>query len=274
MSKYTVELRWLVEQYITDAGHPVVPFDETYWSDTYTRLGLANYPIFDASYRQKLNDKIIRHFYVREIGFETAGLFRHYMNLKMQEIMPYYNQLYLSEQLEFDPLSTRNMSYHEEWNRDNTDDWSIENNEDWNKANTGTQGNRWTSSNDTESDSTNSDREVFQDTPMSLLDNPAPNPVQKLQYATTVTYQDGETQSNQHATGNGDNTRTDNLKEIGDRDNTERGDRDKNEKGLRDRTEKGYDLPGSDMLKKYRDTFLNIDMMIINELETLFMGIG
>lgn len=274
MSKYTVELRWLVEQYIADAGHPVVPFDETYWSDTYTRLGLSSYPIFDSMYRQKLNDKIIRHFYVREIGFETAGLFRHYMNMKMQEIMPYYNQLYLSEQLEFDPLSTRNMRYHEEWNRDNTDDWSIENNEDWNKANTGTQGNRWTSSNDTASDSTNSDREVFQDTPMSLLDNPAPNPVQKLQYATTATYQDGETRSNQQTTGSGDNTRTDNLREVGDRDNTERGDRDKNEKGLRDRTEKGYDMPGSDMLQKYRDTFLNIDMMIINELETLFMGIG
>lgn len=259
MSKYTVELRWLVEQYANDAGHQETdPFDEHSWPDTYGKLGLANYPIFNESYRETLNNKIIRHFFVREIGFETAGLFRFYMNMKMQEIMPYYNQLYLSEQLEFDPLSTRNMSYHEEWNRDNTDDWNV--------ANTGTQDNTWNSKNQTDSNSENSDREVFQDTPMSMLDNPSPNGVENLKYATTVTYQDGTTESHDTTVANGDNLRTDNLKELGDRE--------KNEKGLRDRTEKGYDMSGSELLKKYRDTFLNIDMMIINELETLFMGIG
>ena len=29
----------------------------------------------------------------------------------------------------------------------------------------------------------------------------------------------------------------------------------------------------SDMLKKYRDTFLNIDMLVINELEDLFFNL-
>lgn len=262
MSKYTVELRWLVEQYIKDAGDPVIPFDETYWKDAYTKLGLVNYPIFKESYRQELNNKIIRHFYVREIGFETAGLFRHYMNMKMLEIMPYYNQLYESELIDFDPLSTRNMSYHEEWNRDNTDKWTIGNTQD--KTDT------WSRSENTHTTSSenHSDREVFQDTPMSILDNPSPNAVENLDYATNVTYQDGDTSGQQDTvtTASGNNTTDD--------DRHETGDRDKNEKGLRDRTDKGYDMPGADLLQKYRETFLNIDMMIIDELETLFMGIG
>lgn len=44
---------------------------------------------------------------MREIGLETLELFRYFMRMKMWEIMPYYNQLYKSELIEFDPLSTR-----------------------------------------------------------------------------------------------------------------------------------------------------------------------
>ena len=76
MSKYTTELRYLIQS----------GFD----------LGLRNYPIFDENYRSKLNEKILNHYYMREIGFETAGLFKRYLNVKMEEIMPYYNQMYLS----------------------------------------------------------------------------------------------------------------------------------------------------------------------------------
>ena len=62
MSKYTTELRYLIQS----------GFD----------LGLRNYPIFDENYRSKLNEKILNHYYMREIGFETAGLFKRYLNVK------------------------------------------------------------------------------------------------------------------------------------------------------------------------------------------------
>jgi hypothetical protein len=38
-------------------------------------------------------------------------------------------------------------------------------------------------------------------------------------------------------------------------------------------TENGFEIPLSDLLIKYRDTFLNIDMMIIKELKPCFMMI-
>lgn len=267
MSHFTTQLRWPVEQMCKDLKLPNV---ESSWPKIYDRLGLADYPIFNESHRSVLNNKIIRHYYMREIGVETMELFRWFMRVKMNEIMPYYNQLYESELIEFDPLSTKDMK--KDWDIANTDDWSIDNAEGWNTANTGTRGEKWTSKNDTTSEGTTSDREIFQDTPMSMLDNPGSNPVKNLQYATTVTYDDGTSGATENQTGSGDNTRTDNLIETGDRDKNENGDRDKTEKG--NWHEYGYDQPGADMLQKLRDTFLNIDMMVVNEVADLFMGIG
>src|SRR5690606_30755344 len=47
----------------------------------------------------------IRHFYMREIGFETEGLFKFYLETWLLVHMPYYNQLFKSELIEYDPLS-------------------------------------------------------------------------------------------------------------------------------------------------------------------------
>lgn len=34
------------------------------------------------------------HYFMREIGFETPMLFKHYLNARMREIMPKYNAMY------------------------------------------------------------------------------------------------------------------------------------------------------------------------------------
>mgnify|MGYP004691929777 CR=1 FL=1 len=94
MSKYTVQLRWILEQTLTDKG---LDMSEANWGSAYDKLGLADYPIFDEAYRETLNNKIIRHYFMYEIGAETAGLFRMFVRDAMFLIMPYYNQLYLSE---------------------------------------------------------------------------------------------------------------------------------------------------------------------------------
>lgn len=69
-------------------------------------IGLGSYPIFDESYRETLNKKIIDRYWNQEIGLETISQFTFHMRRKMNEIMPFYNQRYLSTQLKFDPLST------------------------------------------------------------------------------------------------------------------------------------------------------------------------
>lgn len=57
-------------------------------------LGLRDYPIFDESYRDALNQKIVNHFFDREIGAETPALFVMYLNRTMAEQMPQINRVY------------------------------------------------------------------------------------------------------------------------------------------------------------------------------------
>lgn len=73
------------------------------------RIGLADYPIWKPEYRDQLNRKIIAHYWNREIGLETIPQFVFNLRRRMNEIMPLYNQVYLSTQIEFDPLATVNL---------------------------------------------------------------------------------------------------------------------------------------------------------------------
>lgn len=69
-------------------------------------IGLSHYPIFDEAYRDRLTGKIVDHYWNREIGTETIDQFQLHMRRHMNEIMPYYNSLYASEKIQFDPLAT------------------------------------------------------------------------------------------------------------------------------------------------------------------------
>ncbi|UWI18485.1 MAG: hypothetical protein [Bacteriophage sp.] len=83
----------MVDQALDDAN---LRRSEANWHAAYKIIGLDDYPIFDEAYRQTLNDKIIRHYWMREIGGETVALFRFFLRRAMHEIMPYYNQMYES----------------------------------------------------------------------------------------------------------------------------------------------------------------------------------
>lgn len=110
MSDYTTQLRFICESYAgrTEEGSQVSDIDDII---ALARPYLFNfdYPIFDESYKPELETKIINHFYTQEIGQETVGLFKQRLKTKMREIMPYYNQLYMSERLKFDPF--KNADY-------------------------------------------------------------------------------------------------------------------------------------------------------------------
>lgn len=109
MSKFTTEVRYICEQmYGLDESVGADRIDEVVSATADDILG--EYPIFDENYREVLNTKIIKHFYTREIGFETVGLWKFHLNNKMNEIMPYYNKLYKSELLDFNPLYDVDLS--------------------------------------------------------------------------------------------------------------------------------------------------------------------
>lgn len=63
-----------------------------------------SYPIFENTYKSVLETKILKHYYTREIGLESFGLWQLKLDTKLNEIMPYYNQMYKSTLMEFNPL--------------------------------------------------------------------------------------------------------------------------------------------------------------------------
>lgn len=88
MATFTIELRHVDELYDV------------------RKMALSTYPLFDEDYRDGLNQKILDHFWLREIAHETPQIFFLMLRRKMNEIMPYFNKLYLTERMEYDPLST------------------------------------------------------------------------------------------------------------------------------------------------------------------------
>lgn len=104
MSKYTTEVRFICEE---AAG-----LEESKGYNDVNEIVQTAYPkIFDSSLvfyneetRTRLLPKILLHYYQREIGFETVGLWKLKLNQKLREILPYYNQLYASEDLQYNPL--------------------------------------------------------------------------------------------------------------------------------------------------------------------------
>lgn len=76
----------------------------------WTKMGLGYYPIFDEAYRPVLNGKIISNFFMREIGMETIDLWLWNIQNRMNNIMPYYNKLYLTEKIPYSALDTMHIS--------------------------------------------------------------------------------------------------------------------------------------------------------------------
>lgn len=74
---------------------------------------VENSPIFNMD---KLAKKIVDHYYMREIAFETPALFRHFTLITMEEIMEEKLPLIYSACLEYDPLT--NVDFTETFHRD------------------------------------------------------------------------------------------------------------------------------------------------------------
>lgn len=274
MAVYTVQLKTLIENH----------FD----------IGLKNYPIFDENYRKILNEKIINHYLFNEIGMETAELFKFYLNTTMREIMPYYNQLYKSELLEFNPLYDTDLTTVYDKTNDNTST-TDSNNYSYNKSKVTTNGNV-----ENESDSfSHSDahstgdshgnsvgngntKNVHSDTPQGFL---SINSIENKTYATDATMSKTNdinttmAQSHNDETGYANESSHSNSVNNSITNGNSNLDTDSNVFNITNNFEnylshvigKSAGISYSDLLLRFRETFLNIDMMIIKELNDCFM---
>lgn len=122
MASFTMPLKEVIATIYSPTDDPD-DFEQTYDSVTFDgitygklpileapeKIGLGTYPIFDEGYRKVLNGKIIDEYFNREIGTESIDDFMLIIRRKLDQIMPFYNKLYKSEQIDYDALMTMDI---------------------------------------------------------------------------------------------------------------------------------------------------------------------
>lgn len=220
MSKYTITIKKLIDNNFS--------------------FSLSDYPIFNEEYRDQLNEKILNHYYMDEIGFETAELFNFYLKNKMNEIMPYYNELYKSQEKILNSLFN-NINITEIFNKDLNE---------FNNQNI---------TSDSESQSISNTKSnykgLYQDTPQGKISMAE---LENQQWATNADMNTNNSNSNINDTSTNNSDLTSDKKG--------------NEKYTKTITGQNgmYNI---DILTKIKNQLLNIDLMIIEDLKELFMGL-
>lgn len=272
MSKYTTEVRTICENLIglkSPAGYGCV---NDILSKAAPLVFNFDWPIFDEAYRRVLEIKILKHFYTREIGLETVGLWKLKLDTKMNEIMPYYNQLYKSELLEFNPLYDTDIIRQHKKDSEGTRDTDGGNNNtsDINRTKNGEISRTETENNTAEVNGNGKNTDKYSDTPQgSITDLEAGKYLTNARIVDTIEGENSTGNRNTNGTDTSEDTETDKIENEGTNySNTTISDTENYVENVMGKTGQGS---YSKMLQEFRQTFLNIDMMIIEDLEPLFM---
>lgn len=294
MSKYTTEVRFICENKAgLDESIGFNSVDDVI-SRAWNKIFTSKVTFFDENYRGVLCSKILKHFYLREIGCETVGMWLLWMNTRLEEIMPYYNQLYESAKIKFDPMHDVDLTRSHKRNVNGTSTEDITRvNTSTNTKDTTTENTRnVTGKNDTKKDgsvsktgSSSSDDnkwDLYSDTPQGGIKG-----LENENYLTNARKITEQINSNFDETDTSTDTtgvtysETDTDKGTGKESGSETTNGTENSSGATTSAEDYLEtLVGkhgtesfSSLLNKYRETFLNIDMQVINEFNDLFFNL-
>jgi hypothetical protein len=192
----------------------------------------SHFPIFDEEYRDTLVGKIVDHYYLDEIGVETVDMFCQNMRVRLNEIMPYYNDLYKTTRLEIDPFLTVKLATKSKSESKNLSESSAEAEGDTNSA----------------TEAVGKSRAVNSSTPQTQL-------TRNKDYATSGA--DSRSSNESSATANEHNTSSSSTEDT--------------QTAANESETTGYQGVPAELITQFRQAILNIDMMVINALEDLFM---
>ena len=256
MSKYTTQVRFICESlagYSESQGYGNISgIIDNSWEQIFD----FDFPIFDANYRSVLCKKILKHYYTREIGLETYGLWKLKLDTKMNEIMPYYNERYRSAALSYNPL------YDVDYTRTTNGDESGENS----RSNEGSNGR--TRKDNKKSNSKNSDSSMnevidkYSDTPQGGLVG-----LKNDNYLTSARITNG----NNSNIGEREDSENSDISENGISSNKENGNFSTTREYIEHVVGKMGTSSYSKAINEFRDAIINVDAEIIDELGELFM---
>lgn len=277
MSKYTTQVRFICESKSGLANSTGCGKVNEVIQKSWNKIFTTDVEFFDENYRSVICSKILKHYYLREIGAETVGIWELWMNTRLEEIMPYYNELYMSAKLKFDPLHNVDLSTKHTRDVDATTGKTSKQIQ----KNTSERNDGYTDDNTVTSDITNTGnynneggtRDLYTDTPQGSIQN-----LENETYLTnarrihdqtngTSTSKDVKNESG-HASHKANSSSTDNIT----RDDTANETSNSMESYVETVTgNSGGSFSG--LLLEFRQTLLNIDMLVIEEFDDLFMGL-
>ena len=270
MSVYTTQVRFICE---AEAGlKQSVGYDDvnTVIQNAIPKIFSFDWPIFDESYRNVLQTKILKHYYTREIGLETYGLWKLKLDTKLNEIMPYYNQLYKSALLEFNPLYDVDITRNHTGKKTGTEALNGNVNIDG-QVIVDNHGNVNTTDDTTVANTTtNENIDKFSATPQGAIDN-----LRNDKYLTNARMVNDTNTSNGTTKGSTD-TSTDSTTDTTTNTTTTTNNSttiNNTEDYLETVKGKQGTQSYASLIMEFRETFLNIDMMVIEDLSDLFMNI-
>ena len=104
MSKYTTSFRSLIEGGFVTREDIENIFKSYNMSDYLTADEIEVINTRGTWTPDKLAKKIVDHYYLKDLGFETYAMFRHYAKIQMEEIMESKLPLIYSSAIKYDPL--------------------------------------------------------------------------------------------------------------------------------------------------------------------------
>lgn len=237
--------------------------------------------------RAEINKKLLDHYKYREIGFETFGRFLDELEISMNEIMPFYNQLLNSEDIInglediFGNLDVTE-SFEQETSGSSSSDTSSSESATASESveGSGSAQSSGTDSSTTSSSMDSNNKNVEVDTPQSQLDVTADN-IGNLQYASNMKLDatssessgssSGTTSANSTTTNTSETTKNSSGSSSIENTGTTSG---TTTHTLTRKGNQGVNTYAHDMLE-FRELFQNVIQMIINDkrISELFMGV-
>lgn len=262
MSKYTTEVRFICESKAGLSESSGCDNVDDIVSKSWNKIFTSKAVFFDEEYRSVLCQKILKHYYLREIGSETVGVWKLWINTRLEEIMPFYNQLYKSALIEFNPLYDVDLkrTHNRKVDSSKQDDGTSK------VVNDGVSSESGTGSTSESGTSNSTKKDLYSDTPQGAITG-----VENENYLTNARKITDSGNTSGNSSSNFTNSGTNKTTVNGETSNTGTAN------SLEDYVENVSGKQGtesySSMLLKFRETFLNIDMQVIEEFSDLFMGL-
>ena len=99
LAKYTMTIKDIVNSYYDGSSLRV----DDKLEDTRSFIFDFKYPVLDEATKKRIEIAILKHYYYREIAFETIGQFKIKLNDRLNLIMGRYNSLYEKQDLSLSP---------------------------------------------------------------------------------------------------------------------------------------------------------------------------